>query len=447
MTGYKTPTPIQCESIPKILAGGDLIASAQTGTGKTAAFALPILHKLSQKNYHRVRPIRALILTPTRELASQVGGSIKLLGAGLTPKLRCIEVFGGVKIEAQQFKLKMGCDILVATPGRLLDLIAQQTVRLNAVEMLVLDEGDRLLEMGFQPDLKRICAMLPPHSQRMMFSATYTDDVERMTAFLLKKPERLATTTEDGIVVSKIRQVVHGVHSGDKAMALRALLERYSEDQVLVFVNTRAQAVDLSRALHFASISVGALHGEVDQKGRAKVLADFMAGTIRVLVATDVAARGLHIPELPLVVNFELPNNIEDYVHRIGRTGRNGKSGRAVSFVAPSEMQTLEYIEELIGEKIERQKLAGFKPLPVQETHRKRKEELEIPEVNSRGVRKGGRNSKRGEASRAESKRLAKPEQKTDRKSDHAPSRKDIRKQKFERAPGRRAQGGRSKKR
>ena len=407
--GYKTPTPIQAQAIPSILAGGDYIASAQTGTGKTAAFALPMLHNLSKKNYTKVRPIRALVLAPTRELASQVGASIKVLGATLTPKLRCIEVFGGVKIEAQQFKLKMGCDILVATPGRLLDLNPQNTVRLNSVEMVVLDEGDRLLEMGFLPDLKRLVALLPPQSQRMMFSATYNDEVERMSGFLLKKPQRLAPTTET-MVVSKIRQVVHYVHSGDKAMALRALLERYDDKQVLVFVNTRAQAVDLSRALGFASISVGALHGDVDQKGRTKILNEFLTGGVRVLVATDVAARGLHIPDLPLVVNFELPTNIEDYVHRTGRTGRSGNSGRAVSLVAPGEMQVLGYIEELIGEKIERQKIAGFKSLGGQETHRKRKDEIVASVVNSRGVRKGGRTSARGAASREASKRLARPD-------------------------------------
>lgn len=407
--GYKAPTPIQSESIPKILAGGDLIASAQTGTGKTAAFALPILQKLSLKNYTKVRPIRALVVVPTRELASQVGGSFKALGTGLTPKLRTIEVFGGVKIEGQIFKLKLGCDILVATPGRLLDLIAQGVVRLGTVEHLVLDEADRLLEMGFLPDIKRIVAKVNVDAQKMLFSATYTDDIERMTAFLLHKPDRLAPPTQN-MVVSKIRQIVYGVHSGDKSMALRNILERHEDDQVLVFVNTRAQAIDLGRALGFAGFKVGALHGEVDQRGRAKVLADFMSGDVKVLVATDVAARGLHIPELPLVVNFELPTNIEDYVHRIGRTGRSGKAGRAESLVAPGEMQLLGYIEELIGEKIERQKLPGFKPVLVAETRRKRKDEIDMPEINARGVRKGGRNSARGEASRTASKALAKPE-------------------------------------
>lgn len=403
--GYKAPTPIQQQSIPKILAGGDLIASAQTGTGKTAAYALPILHKLSARNYTKVRPIRALVVVPTRELASQVGASFKALGSGLDPKLRCIEVFGGVKIEGQIFKLKLGCDILVATPGRLLDLVTQNVIKLSHVEHFVLDEADRLLEMGFLPDIKRIVAKVPTESQKMLFSATYTDDVERMTAFLLKKPDRLAPQTET-MVVSKIRQIVYGVHAGDKSLALRNILERHSEDQVLVFVNTRAQAIDLSRALGFAGLSVGALHGEVDQKGRAKVLAEFMEGQVRVLVATDVAARGLHIPELPLVVNFELPTNIEDYVHRIGRTGRIGNTGKALSLVAPGEMQLLGYIEELIGQKVERQKLAGFKPMPAEDTHRKRKQELAVPEVNARGVRKGGRNSQRGEASRAASKAL-----------------------------------------
>ena len=311
LAGYKVPTPIQEQAIPRILEGGDLIASAQTGTGKTAAFALPILHKLSQRQVGKVRPIRALILAPTRELVSQVGGAFKTLGTGISPKLRCIEIFGGVRVDAQEFKLKMGCDILVATPGRLLDLVAKEVVNLSAVEVLVLDEGDRLLELGFLPDLKRICALIPKPSQRLMFSATFTEDVNRMAAFFLNKPHRLDMQTGT-MVLRKIRQIVHGGQSHDKPMALRAILERAKDDQVLVFVNTRVQAVDLSRSLSFAGFKVGSLHGDVDQKGRTQVLAAFLAGTIRILVATDVAARGLHVPELPLVVNFELPTHIAD---------------------------------------------------------------------------------------------------------------------------------------
>jgi len=373
LAGYKTPTQIQIDAIPRILAGGDMIASAQTGTGKTAAFALPILQKLSQKKFTKVRPIRALVLAPTRELVSQVGASFKKLGASLVPKLRCIEVFGGVKIEAQEHKLKLGCDILVATPGRLLDLIGKGTVRLSMVDFLVLDEGDRLLEMGFMPDLKRICAKLPTNSQKLMFSATFSDDVDRLAAFLLRKPERLAPETSS-VVLPKIRQVVHNVESSDKVMALRSILVQNEESQILVFVNTRAQAANLARALEFASFNVGCLHGDVDQKNRTKVLADFLSGDLRILVATDVAARGLHIPDLPLVVNFELPPNTDDYIHRIGRTGRSGKSGRAVSLVSQGEMVSLGYIEELIGEKLVHLKIPGFKA--TREDHRKRKDEI-----------------------------------------------------------------------
>jgi ATP-dependent RNA helicase RhlE len=418
--GYKVPTPIQTQAIPTILAGEDLIASAQTGTGKTAAFALPILHKLSQKNFTKVRPIRALVVTPTRELASQVGASFKALGAGLVPKLRTVEVFGGVKIEAQEHKLKLGCDILIATPGRLIDLIGQKVVRLDRVELLVLDEGDRLMEMGFMPDIKRICAKLPETSQRMMFSATFSEDVDRMSAFILRDAQRVAPETSS-VVVAKIRQIVHAVHTPEKVMALRTLLEINEDSQVLVFVNTRAQAADLSRSLSFASFKVGTLHGDVDQKGRAKVLADFLSGAVRILVATDVAARGLHIPELPLVVNYELPTNIDDYVHRIGRTGRVGKAGRAVSLVAPAEMVTLEYIEELIGETIERQKIPGFKV--SQESPRKRKEEILGKESKPREVR-GARDGARPRGGRGMD-----PRDRTD-KAPRAPKRKPVAKPK-----------------
>jgi ATP-dependent RNA helicase RhlE len=374
--GYKSPTPIQEQAIPRILEGGDLIASAQTGTGKTAAFALPILHKLSQKSFTKVRPVRALVLTPTRELASQVGASFKLLASTLEPKLRCIEVFGGVKVESQEHKLQKGCDILVATPGRLLELVKNKVVKLSLVEVLVLDEGDRMLELGFVPDLKRIVAEIPVHSQKMLFSATFDEEIEHLASFFLHRPHRIATAVE-GTVMPKIRQVAHAVHTPDKPMALRAILEKSDARQVLVFVNTRVQAVQLSRELSFAGISVGALHGDVDQKNRGIVLKQFIDSQIRVLVATDVAARGLHIPDLPLVVNYEVPNNIDDYVHRIGRTGRAGQSGKAVSLIAPAESQQFGYVEDLIGEKVERQKIAGFKPSPT-DTPLRRKEELRL---------------------------------------------------------------------
>jgi len=381
--GYQSPTPIQEQAIPRILEGGDLIASAQTGTGKTAAFALPILHRLSQKSFSRVRPVRALVLLPTRELANQVGGSFKQLGANLDPKLRCIEVFGGVKVDAQQYKLQKGCDILVATPGRLLELVRLNTIKLSLVEVLVLDEGDRMLELGFMPDLKKIVAELPNKCQKLLFSATFDDEIEHLASFFLHKPHRIATAAQ-GQVAHRIRQVAHGVHTPDKPMALRALLERHDEKQVLVFVNTRAQAVQLSRELAFAGVKVGALHGDIDQKNRGIVLKDFLEGRSRVLVATDVAARGLHIPDLPLVVNYEVPNNIEDYVHRIGRTGRAGNSGKAVSLVAPAEQQQFGYIEDLIGQKIERQKIAGFKPSPTETPLRRKEEALLVQETRTR---------------------------------------------------------------
>ncbi len=384
--GYQAPTPIQEHAIPRILEGGDLIAQAQTGTGKTAAFALPILQKLSLRNFSKVRPIRALVLAPTRELASQVGASFKTLGAGLNPKLRCIEVFGGVKIDAQEHKLKLGCDILVATPGRLLDLMKQNIVRLNHVEALVLDEGDRLLDMGFMPDIRSICNQLPTQCQKLMFSATFSDDIDRMAAFLLRKPHRV-TPPATAVTAPKIRQIVHCIQNSDKLVALRTLLDKDEGEQVLVFVNTRQQTSEVSKALKFAGYSVDCIHGDIDQKGRTKVLGDFVAGNLRVLVATDVAARGLHIPDLPLVINFDIPQNSDDYTHRIGRTGRSGKEGKAISLASPGEMFSLEAIEESIGIKIEKQKLAGFRA--DLETHRKRKDELESKPA--KGRKKPGR--------------------------------------------------------
>lgn len=408
--GYQHPTPIQEQAIPQILAGGDLIAQAQTGTGKTAAFALPILQKLSQRNFTKVRPIRALVLAPTRELTSQVGGSFKTLGAGLTPKLRCVEVFGGVKIEAQEHKLKLGCDILVATPGRLLDLIKKNIVRLNMVEVLVLDEGDRLLEMGFMPDIRNICSLLPAHSQKLMFSATFSEDIDRMAAFLLRKPNRV-TPPVTAVSTPKIRQIVHCIQNSDKLLALRSILDKHEDQQALVFVNTRLQTAEVSRALGFAGYRVGCIHGDVDQKGRTKVLADFVSGAHRILVATDVAARGLHIPDLPLVINFEIPQNTDDYTHRIGRTGRSGQSGKAISLASPGEMATVEIIEEQNGEKMERQKIAGFRA--DLETRRKRKEELEVVKPTDKRAPKGAKarvaiNSKSSELRGKKSQKTAK---------------------------------------
>lgn len=374
--GYTKPTAVQEQAIPLVLDGGDLIASAQTGTGKTAAYLLPILHRLSQRNFKGNRPVRALVLVPTRELASQVGAACKLFASQLDPKLRCIEVFGGVKIESQQFKLQKGTDILVATPGRLLELISQGTIKLSLVECLVLDEGDRMLELGFMPDLRKVVSLLPAKCQRMLFSATFTDEVDQLSSFFLHKPRRVAVAAM-GEVAPKIRQVAHAVHTPDKTVALRLLLEKYHEEQVLVFVNTRTEAARLARALEFAGQKVAALHGDVDQKNRTQVLQGFVEGKFRVLVATDLAARGLHIPDLPLVINFEVPPNIDDYVHRVGRTGRAGKTGRAISLVAPAESQRFGYIEELIGEKIQREKIAGFKP-STPESVREREEERRL---------------------------------------------------------------------
>ncbi|MES2637516.1 MAG: DEAD/DEAH box helicase [Pseudomonadota bacterium] len=354
-TGYTTPTPIQAKAIPLALQGLDLMAGAQTGTGKTAAFALPILHKLlpfaSASTSPAKHPIRALVLTPTRELAIQVEESIKVY-AKHTP-LKSLVVFGGVDIKTQTPHLKTGVEILVATPGRLLDHVEQKTLNLSQVQILVLDEADRMLDMGFMPDLKRILALLPKQRQNLMFSATFSNEIKKLADDFLTNPT-LIEVARSNATNDNVTQKVYLVAQNSKQALLTHLLSESNSQQVIIFTKTKITASKLSRALQKEGITADAIHGDKSQKERIEALDAFKAGKITALVATDVAARGLDITDLPMVINYEIPSAPEDYVHRIGRTGRAGASGVAISLVSEDEEKYLAEIEKLIKRSIEK---------------------------------------------------------------------------------------------
>ena len=358
-SGYTTPTPIQAQAIPVALAGADLMAGAQTGTGKTAAFALPLLQKLLPHANNGAspakHPVRALILTPTRELAIQVEESVKAY-AKHTP-LRSLVVYGGVDIRTQTPHLKTGVEVLVATPGRLLDHIEQKTVQLNQVQILVLDEADRMLDMGFMPDLKRILALLPKQRQNLMFSATFSNEIKRLADDFLTKPQ-LIEVARSNATNDNVTQKVYQVAQSDKEALLIQLLKAAEAKQVIIFTKTKITASRLSRSLEREGIAADAIHGDKTQQERIKALDAFKAGTCTALVATDVAARGLDITELPMVINYEIPSAPEDYVHRIGRTGRAGASGIAISFVSPEEDKYMVEIEKLIKRQIPKEVVA-----------------------------------------------------------------------------------------
>jgi ATP-dependent RNA helicase RhlE len=358
-SGYTTPTPIQHKAIPAVLTGRDLLAAAQTGTGKTAGFTLPILHRLAQTSQGRNRPVRALILTPTRELAAQVAESVTKYGAHQQPRLKSEVVFGGVKINPQMMRLRGGVDILTATPGRLLDLVSQNAVKLDKVEMLVLDEADRMLDMGFIKDIRKILALLPKKRQNLLFSATFSADIRKLTGDLLVNPVKIEVAVENA-AADTIDQRVYTVSKTAKTALLTHLVKTKDWQQVLVFTSTKHGANKLTEKLNTAHIKAAAIHGNKSQGARTSALAGFKSGEIRVLVATDVAARGIDIAQLPHVVNFELPRSSADYVHRIGRTGRAGQNGQAVSLVSQDEYQALRLVEKLIGIQIPREQIDGF---------------------------------------------------------------------------------------
>jgi len=359
--GYTTPSPIQQKAIPLILEGKDVLASAQTGTGKTAGFTLPMLQKLSQGQQMRKRPIRALVLTPTRELAAQVHNNVKAYSEFLD--IRSAVIFGGVNQRPQVATIRNGVDILIATPGRLIDLNSQGLLSLAKIEILVLDEADRMLDMGFKRDIDKIMSLMPSRRQNLLFSATFSREIKNLANSILHHPV-LVEATPENTTVDAIEQKVYRVAKAKKTDLIIKLISEGNWKQVLVFNRTKHGANKLCKKMVSAGISASAIHGNKSQGARTKALAGFKNGSVRVLVATDIAARGLDIPLLPHVVNFELPNISEDYVHRIGRTGRAGASGEAVSLVSADETEYLKAIEKLVGLKIPVEILEGFEPDP-----------------------------------------------------------------------------------
>lgn len=361
--GYTEATSIQTQAIPLILNGGDILAGAQTGTGKTAGFTLPLLHRLmaNQKNQTN-HTVRALILTPTRELAAQVTDSVRTYGKYLPLKAQV--VFGGVNINTQIKKLQSGADILIATPGRLLDLISQKIINLSHIEIFVLDEADRMMDMGFIHDLRKIMALLPKSRQNLLFSATFSDEIKTLAYGLLKSPQTIEVARHN-TPAELVSQVVYMVDNKRKRELLSHLISTQKWEQVLVFTRTKHGANRLSKQLTADGITADAIHGNKSQSARTKVLHDFKKGLLRVLVATDIAARGLDIDQLPHVVNFELPNVPEDYVHRIGRTGRAGNEGNACSLVCIDERKLLADIEHLLKRKIPKMVEPNYEPDPT----------------------------------------------------------------------------------
>ena len=364
--GYTTPTPIQTKAIPAVLAGGDLLAGAQTGTGKTAGFVLPMLQRLSMGEAPAGarpsrKPLRALILTPTRELAAQVEESVRVYGKFL--KLTSTVVFGGVGIHPQTAQLKRGVDILVATPGRLLDHHGQGNVDFSRIEIFVLDEADRMLDMGFVRDIRRVMALLPRKRQNLLFSATFPDPIKALADSLLDRPAMIEVAPRNATVDS-IQQKIHPVDRDRKRELLAALIGGNDWHQVLVFTRTKHGANKLAEQLGHDGIRALAIHGNKSQGARTRALSEFKEGDLRVLVATDIAARGIDIDQLPHVVNYDLPNVPEDYVHRIGRTGRAGATGEAISLVCVDEHEFLRDIERLLKREIPQEVIAGFEPDP-----------------------------------------------------------------------------------
>ena len=359
--GYTQPTPIQAQAIPVVLAGRDLLGAAKTGTGKTAGFTLPLLQKLVEKantSHSPARhPVRALIITPTRELAAQIEESVRTYGKYTS--LKSALVYGGVGMQPQVDALRRGVDILVATPGRLLDHVQQKTVDLRQVQILVLDEGDRMLDMGFIHDIRRILALLPAQRQNLLFSATFPEEIRKLAASFMRNPATVEVARRN-TPAELVAQVAYPVQADQKRSLLAHLVKSNDWRQVLVFVRTKHGANRLAQQLLREGIEADAIHGNKAQNARTRTLAQFKAGSLRVLVATDIAARGLDIEALPHVVNYDMPHVAEDYVHRIGRTGRAGVEGEAVSLVSPEERPLLAAIEKLMNRKVEQRVVSGF---------------------------------------------------------------------------------------
>lgn len=396
--GYEKPSPIQEKAIPAVLDGRDVMAAAQTGTGKTAGFTLPLLESLNKGQRARSNQVRALVLTPTRELAAQVHDSVTTYGKHLP--MRYHVVFGGVKINPQMMRLRAGADVLVATPGRLLDLYNQNAVKFRQLEILVFDEADRMLDMGFIHDIRKIIKLLPKERQTLMFSATFSDDIRQLAQTLVRNPVEISVTPRNS-TAKTVEQLIHPVDKAKKSALLKQLILEHGWEQVLVFCRTKHGSDRLARYLEKgdSSIKAAAIHGNKSQNARTRALAEFKSGDVQVLVATDIAARGLDIDQLPYVVNFDLPNVSADYVHRIGRTGRAGASGQAISLVCADEFKELSDIERLIGRLLPRQLIDGFEPVhdvPVSDLTKrvkkpkKPKKPKEFPKRNADGDKPAG---------------------------------------------------------
>ncbi len=391
--GYTTPSPIQEKAIPVILEGKDVLASAQTGTGKTAGFTLPMLQLLTETEARRRRPIRALVLTPTRELAAQIYDNVKAYSEFLD--IRSTVIFGGVNQKPQVRTLRQGIDILIATPGRLLDLQNQGELSLSKIEFLVLDEADRMLDMGFARDIKKVLSLVPRKRQTLLFSATFSKEIKALANNMLNNPI-LVEATPENTTAEKVDQMTYRVDKAKKTALITKFIKEGNWDQVLVFTRTKHGANRLSQKLDKAGITSAAIHGNKTQNARTKALGGFKKGTIRVLVATDIAARGLDIPLLPYVINYELPNVPEDYVHRIGRTGRAGASGQAISLVGIDETEYVRGIEKLLGERLSSQVVSGFEPTDTLEELKAKAAENKRNHRQSRGSRNSGNSQKSG---------------------------------------------------
>ncbi|PIT15304.1 RNA helicase [Snodgrassella alvi] len=361
--GYQEPTPIQHAAIPKALAGMDLLAAAQTGTGKTAAFMLPSLERLKRyansSTSPAMHPVRMLVLTPTRELADQIDQNVQGYLKNLS--LRQTVLFGGMNMELQKQDLRQGCEIVIATVGRLLDHVQQKNIQLNKVEIVVLDEADRMLDMGFIDDIRKIMQMLPPQRQTLLFSATFAPAIQRLAQDFMRNPEEIQVTAQN-TTSANVEQHIIALDSGRKRSLLQRLISDLNMNQVIVFCNTKQSVDQVNRELNRRGISAQAIHGDKSQQTRLETLAQFKEGSLRVLVATDVAARGLDIAELPFVINYELPLNAEDYVHRIGRTGRAGAEGVAISLMDEQEQKVFNAIKDLTGNELLIERIEGFEP-------------------------------------------------------------------------------------
>ena len=427
--GYSEATPVQERAIPLINKGMDILAGAQTGTGKTAAFALPILNRLQQSKSKK-RKVRALILTPTRELAAQVNNSFRTYGIALP--FKTIEIFGGVSMRPQKSKLKKGVDIVVATPGRLLDHLSQNTIDLSGVEVFVLDEADRMLDMGFKRDIEKVIKQLPERRQNLLFSATFPKEIQKLASRLLNSPKKIQVASENSTAENG-KQTVYPVDQSRKRELLIHSIKENNWFQVLVFIKTKRAADKLTRQLNKKGILSDTIHGNKTQAARSKALEGFKKGKVQVLVATDVAARGIDIDLLPVVINFNLPMVAEDYIHRIGRTARAGKEGEAISLVCAEEFNLLSDIERLLKFRIPREDIEGFETTPHLNTTNLKPKNNQHKKSNYQGFKKRKRSDNKKPHWHKKRKSSKKKENNKDRNKKNGPakSKRSFNKNKF----------------